>query len=58
MEHRGLDRAGASVYPVDFFIDGLGGAIDAGISLIKNPIIFRMIHIGTYVEISQSGYCS
>ena len=33
-------RASASIYLVGFFIDELCGAIDAGIILIKNPIIF------------------
>jgi hypothetical protein len=30
----------------EFFIDDLCGTIEAGIILIKNPIIFWMIHIG------------
>ena len=39
-------RASASIYQVEFFIDDSCGAIEAGIILIKNPIIFWMIHIG------------
>jgi hypothetical protein len=54
----GEHKKSALIYRDEFFIDDLCGAIEAGIILIKNPIIFWMILIGTYVEISQSGYCA